>query len=69
MAVVAVAMEVLLIEGGHWCRSCLLSSGVRIWFVTRTGPASTLRSGLRCTDCGGDDIEVGPVVRTVWPAP
>lgn len=66
--VVLLAMEVLGVEVGHWCNHCALPSGIRVLFVTRTGPAMTFRTADGCTDCDGDDITVEPVARTIWNA-
>jgi hypothetical protein len=56
MAILTGAIEVVAVDTGLWCRTCALSSGIRVWFVTRTGPAMTMRSTLGCMDCDSRDI-------------
>lgn len=56
MGVVVCRVEVLSLETGLWCMDCMLSSGLRLWFVTSTGLASTLRSRVECRECGGRNL-------------
>jgi len=56
MAVVVGRVEVLSLETGLWCMDCMLSTGLRLWYVTSTGLASTLRSKAECRECGGRDL-------------
>lgn len=67
MATVVVQVEVIGVEVGHWCNICLLSSGMRVWYVTATGPAITLRSVTGCRDEDHDDVELVEQPTTVWP--
>lgn len=51
MATVRVHMEILSVETGLWCNTCVLPSGVRVWYVTTAGGARmTLRSKRTCDD-------------------
>jgi len=53
-----VAIEILEVEDGLWCRTCALPSGRRVWFTCQTGPALSLREHLCCADGGcGHDID------------
>lgn len=60
VSVVTVRVEQVAIDTGLWCRTCLLSSGVRVWFTATIGVAMSLRSATRCCDCGGDEINDAP---------
>lgn len=55
----AVRVEQVAIDTGLWCRPCALPSGTRVWFTMAIGPAMSLRSTLRCYDCGGNNLEPG----------
>lgn len=49
-------IEVLCYDLGLWCRTCNLSSGVRVWFTATIGERTTLRSTLGCTECEGENV-------------
>lgn len=55
--VVRIRVEQIAVDTGLWCNTCLLSSGVRVWFTVASGLAMSLRSTTRCRDCGGDDLD------------
>lgn len=56
--ITAVVCEVLAHDTGHWCRRCLLGSGVRAWVTVRLGSQMHLQTRVWCDECGGQDIEV-----------
>lgn len=62
--VIGVHVEVLDHDHGHWCLTCKLSTGVRVFVVIRRsdGPMS-LQTRMQCPECGGHDIEVDPDAR------
>lgn len=58
-------IEYLDHDTGHWCNTCRLGTGMRIWtvFVTIDRSHATLQPvALRCTDCEGNDITINPDV-------
>lgn len=67
-AVVVFHVEVLGVEVGHWCNACMRSSAIRVWYVTRTGLAMTLRQGAACADreCDSRDVELTEQPTTIW---
>lgn len=64
--VIFLAVEVLGVEVGHWCPACALPSGIRVWYVTRTGPAMTFRRGDGCMHCETETIVLTDGPHTVW---
>lgn len=56
-----VTFEVVWSDRGHWCRTCLLGSGIR-WVIALATNGGLFALGLqeivRCNDCGGSDVEV-----------
>ncbi len=64
--VIFLAVEVLGVETGHWCNACMLPSGIRVWYVTRTGVAMTFRHGVGCMHCDSEDIELTESPTTIW---
>jgi hypothetical protein len=42
---------------GGWCHTCLLPSGVRVTAMCTLGPAASLRTFDRCTECLGSDVD------------
>ena len=50
VASVRVHMEILDVEVGLWCNTCMLPSGVLVRFVTSTGTSMSLRQKLSCED-------------------
>ena len=56
-AKVTVSIEHLSNDLGLWCLDCNLSTAARVWFTTRTGSETTLRSSAFCTECGGRRVE------------
>lgn len=61
MPALRIAVEVLTVEKGLWCRTCALPAGRRIWYVSQTGPAMSLRTHTCCRD-GGCDHDVDTAV-------
>lgn len=53
---VAVVVEPLLHEVGHWCRSCLLPSGISMWVAVRLQDRMHLQLRAWCDHCGGTAI-------------
>lgn len=47
---VSVSVEVVAVEQGVWCDTCLLSTAARVWFTTTTGAQTTLRSKTACEE-------------------
>jgi len=45
-------------DTGHWCRTCVLPSGIRVWLGVQCGPALSMRAHVWCRDCGGRNIEI-----------
>jgi hypothetical protein len=63
---VPVHVEVLGVEVGHWCRTCLLGSGMRVWYVNRTLGSLCLHSATGCTEDDHDDVELTEQPSTIW---
>lgn len=61
---VTVIVEPVCHELGHWCRPCALSTGIRIWFVTRGDSGLILHSRVVCHECGSHDVIVDPDAAT-----
>lgn len=57
-AEVTVRVEYVGHELGHWCNTCMLSTGVRLWWTTTTEPETTLRSTVFCTECDGANVSL-----------
>ncbi len=58
MPALRVSIEILQRDEGLWCRTCALGTGVRVWYVSQTGPAMSLRSHVCCDDGGcGHDVD------------
>lgn len=55
---VAVVVELLDHDHGHWCPTCMLSTGVRAWVAVRSSDRMHLQVRLHCTECGNRDIVV-----------
>lgn len=55
---VLVAIEPLSHDEGHWCRYCLLPSGIRQWVAVRFTDRMHLQVRVWCGDCGGHDIDL-----------
>lgn len=54
--VVVVHVEHVDHDTGHWCNTCLLSTGIRLWVAATCGGRMRLHTCLHCYDCGGSDI-------------
>lgn len=61
-----VTTEVVGVEIGHWCNRCLLSTGIRVWYVVAVGPSLCFHSTNGCTECDHDDIALVEDPRVVW---
>lgn len=59
-AAVRVCVEFLGYQTGLWCRTCMLGSGARFWYVATIGETQSLRDAYACLDCSGRDIEPAP---------
>lgn len=59
MPALRVSVEMVSVDHGLWCHTCALPSGIRVWYVTQTGPAMSLRMHL-CCDEGGCEHLVEP---------
>lgn len=57
---VHVKREVVAREYGHWCNTCALGSGMRVYVAASAGRSMRLETHLLCDDCGGRDITVDP---------
>lgn len=56
-------VELLDHDHGHWCRTCLLGTGIRVYAAVTFGAASYVSQHVGCQVCGGGDIEVNPHAR------
>lgn len=63
---VPVHVELLGVEVGHWCRPCALSTGMRVWYVTRTLGQMSLRSKTGCMEQDHNDVELTEHPSTIW---
>jgi hypothetical protein len=57
---VNVVAELLDHDHGHWCPTCLLSTGVRAWVAVRFGDRMHLQMRTHCTECGSRNITLDP---------
>lgn len=64
--VVPMYVEVLGVEVGHWCRLCMTSAGIRIWYVNRTRTSMCLHSATGCNEEDHDDVELVDHPSTIW---
>lgn len=64
--VVPLHVEVLGVEVGHWCNTCMASSGMRVWYVNRAHTSLCLHSATGCVDHDHDDVELVATPTTVW---
>lgn len=64
--VILITFEVLGVEVGHWCNQCLVSSGIRVWYVNAIGLSMCFHSSTACRDCDQDDVELVEHSTTVW---
>lgn len=55
---VRLAVEYLDHEIGHWCRRCLLSTGMLFWVAVRGPRGMHLQLKPWCHECGGTDVEI-----------
>lgn len=59
-----VKREIVAREYGHWCNTCSLPSGMRVYVAVTLGRVNMhLQTHLVCDDCGGTDITVDPDAR------
>lgn len=54
----AVVRELVTFDEGHWCRTCMLPSGIRAWIAVRQGDRMHLQTLVYCDDCAGDAITI-----------
>jgi hypothetical protein len=52
-----VSVEPIDYSFGHWCRKCLLPSGMHVKGVVTIGPRSELRDFYVCTDCKSFQVD------------
>lgn len=56
---VGIFIEYLDHDHGHWCNTCRLSTGLRVWVAVHTlNSAGRMHLQTRgyCTDCEGNDV-------------
>lgn len=51
--VVAVTVEYLTHDTGHWCSTCNLSTGIRFWVAVSSGTRMHLQQRLWCYEHQG----------------
>lgn len=56
--VVSVHLEYLHHDTGHWCNTCLLSTGIRIWVAVHTATRMHLQTRLWCYDCQTSNVTI-----------
>jgi len=54
----AVSVELVSIDTGHWCTHCNLSTGVRAYCMVTVLGETSLLAEIRCRECGGRDVEL-----------
>lgn len=54
----AVRVEYLDHDTGHWCNTCNLGTGFRIWVVVSHLGRMHLQDRLVCSACEGHDVTV-----------
>lgn len=57
---VAVRLEYVDHDTGHWCNTCALSTGLRMWVAVIAQAGMHLQQRLYCTDCASRDITIEP---------
>ena len=57
---VKVKREVVAREYGHWCNTCSLGSGMRVYVAVWLPDRMQLQTHLVCDDCGGSNVTVDP---------
>lgn len=56
--------EIVDHDHDHWCNTCLFGTGIRMFLATSfNGQLRSMTTVLRCSECGGDNIEVNPDAR------
>lgn len=60
---VRVRREIVAREYGHWCNTCSLPSGMRVYVAVWLNGKMHLQTHLLCDDCSGTNITVGPDAR------
>lgn len=60
---VAVWVEVVDHDHGHWCRTCLHATGIRVWVTVSQGDRMHMQTRLYCYECGGVDVIVADDAR------
>lgn len=56
---VGIVIEYVAHDTGHWCNTCLLSTGIRVWVaVISTHERMHLQERLHCYECSGRDVTV-----------
>lgn len=49
-------------DTGHWCNTCRLGTGNRIWVALHFPGRAQLQVLLWCSECRGDDVTIDPDV-------
>lgn len=49
-------------DTGHWCNTCRLSTGLRLWVMVSHLGRAHLQTRLVCTECEGHDVTADPDV-------
>lgn len=52
----AVHIEYVDHDAGHWCNTCHLGTGFRIWVAVSHLGRMHLQTRLVCSDCEGHDV-------------
>lgn len=53
MRVLSVRVEYLTHDEGHWCNTCMLPSGIRVWVAIISRAGMHLQTRLWCDDHEG----------------
>lgn len=58
LRVVSVYVEYLDHDHGHWCNTCRLGTGLRMWVAVYSAAGMHLQTRLYCYECGGRDVTI-----------
>lgn len=64
LRVVSVHLEYLDHDTGHWCNTCRLGTGIRIWVAVSIPGRMHLQQRLYCYECDGRDVTIDPEALT-----
>ena len=56
MRVVSVHVEYLDHDHGHWCNTCQLGTGLRVWVAMRHRDRMHLQERMYCYECDGRNV-------------